>query len=491
MATTDTRPGFRLPWSTNGADGEAVGTDPAEDAQATDADAVTESVTDAPAPEAPTEVEAVVDDAAPAEAEATLAPEAATESSTEPAASPEPEPAMTTESTAETSSATGSAKKPNKFLADLTRAMRATAEQARAETQERFAADAKAATERVHAVAADEATELRRAADDDVAAIRDWSKAEIARIREETENRISGRKQDLEHELEVHAGTVEARIERVSARVSTFETEMNDFYDRLFAEEDPTRFAAMAEQLPEPPNLDIEAIIAATAVEPVAAEPVAVVADVPEGVEAPIEVEAAASPEASVEAAEAPAEAPAEAEVEAVADAPQPEASAEVESETAADPRLAMLEMTTETPDTTDFDAAEAEAAAMSAAEGAAEPAEEIPTIADEVLAARLAGLVPDENSGSNPIQTTKVVVTGLVSVASIAGFKRHLGRLQGVTTVGVSSGPDGEFVFSVHHVPTLDLAEGIATLPGFESKITSQSEGVVEVVARDPEAHD
>ena len=107
------------------------------------------------------------------------------------------------------------------------------------------------------------------------------------------------------------------------------------------------------------------------------------------------------------------------------------------------------------------------------------------------MLAARLAGLVPDENSGSNPIQTTKVVVTGLVSVASIAGFKRHLGRLQGVTTVGVSSGPDGEFVFSVHHLPTVDLAAGIQGLPGFESRITSQGEGAIEVAARDPEAHD
>ena len=179
----------------------------------------------------------------------------------------------------------------------------------------------------------------------------------------------------------------------------------------------------------------------------------------------------------------------ASAEPEATAEAaPEPvaEAASEGGAEGEHDPRLAMLDVTP------DFDAAEAEAAAMSAAEGAStDAAEEIPTIADEVLAARLAGLVPDENSGSNPIQTTKVVVTGLVSVASIAGFKRHLGRLQGVTTVGVSSGPDGEFVFSVHHLPTVDLAAGITGLPGFESRVTSQGEGAIEVVARDPEAHD
>ena len=32
---------------------------------------------------------------------------------------------------------------------------------------------------------------------------------------------------------------------------------MAAFFERLLAEEDPTRFAAMAEQLPEPPSLDL------------------------------------------------------------------------------------------------------------------------------------------------------------------------------------------------------------------------------------------
>ena len=484
MATTDTRPGFRLPWSTNGADGEA-NPESADGAQATDAEAAVESVTDAPAGDT-AQAEAVVDEAQAAEAEATLAHEAAAEGSPrEPeAVQPEAEPAMTTESTAESSPATGASKKPNKFLADLTRAMRTTAEASRTETTERFAAEAKAASEKVHAAAAEEATELRRAADDDVAGIREWSKGEIARIREETENRISGRKADLEHELEVHAGTVETRIERVSARVAAFESEVADFYERLFAEEDPTRFAAMAEQLPEPPSLDVEDLLApispssrpAAAPEPVEPEK----HDEPAAASAETETMA---PEVVAEVVDASTEPEATAEV-----APEPvaEAASEGEAEGENDPRLAMLDVTP------DFDAAEAEAAAMSAAEGAStDAAEEIPTIADEVLAARLAGLVPDENSGSNPIQTTKVVVTGLVSVASIAGYKRHLGRLQGVTTVGVSSGPDGEFVFSVHHLPTVDLAAGITGLPGFESRVTSQGEGAIEVVARDPEAHD
>ena len=105
-----------------------------------------------------------------------------------------------------------------------------------------------------HAAAAEEAAELRRLADEDVSGIREWSKAEIARIREETERRISGRKADLEHELEGHGSVVETRIGRVDAFVSAFEAEMAAFHERLFAEEDPTRFAGMAEQLPEAPE---------------------------------------------------------------------------------------------------------------------------------------------------------------------------------------------------------------------------------------------
>ena len=479
MATTDTRPGFRLPWSTNGADPEANGTEPTEAASATDAQATAEPVTDVPTADAPEASEAPQDMIDTTASNETAAPEAVLDVAPAPS---EPEPVAA----APELPGKAAAKKPSKFLADLTRAMQATAESSRNETMERFTADAKTATERVHAAAADEATELRRAADDDVAGIREWSKAEIARIREETESRISGRKGDLERELEYHAGTVEQRIERVSARVAAFETEVAAFYERLFAEEDPTKFAVMAEQLPEPPSLDMAELDDGTLIGMPQTAAVAAVVDEPL-VEAVLETTddtAAVAAVAETETTEAVAEAPADA-VDAAVEAPVVEAVVETAGAPEPDPRIAALELTP------DFEAAEAEAAMAAAEAEAGETNEEIPTIADEVLAARLAGLVPDENSGSNPIQTTKVVVTGLVSVASIAGYKRHLGRLQGVTTVGVSSGPDGEFVFSVHHLPTVDLAAGITGLPGFESKVTSQSEGAIEVAARDPEAHD
>ena len=132
-----------------------------------------------------------------------------------------------------------------------------------------------------------------------------------------------------------------------------------------------------------------------------------------------------------------------------------------------------------------DFAAAEAEAAAFPVESPS--PSEEIPTIAEDALAARLAGLVGEDHGPAEHV-TTRVIVTGLVSVASIAGFKRSLARVAGVRTVGVSSGPDGEFVFAVSHEPGLALADGITSLSGFAARLTNEAPGELTVAARDPE---
>jgi hypothetical protein len=500
MAQTDTRPGFRLPWSSDRAD--------AGDPTGAATDASTE-FGDAPATE---------------EAEGTAmieaSPAATDTDATKPVADlhvvkdAEPEaPAaeavdVVLEAPVDVEVAAKSAKstKSTKFLADLTKAMQATAEAASAETLERFAGEAKAATEKVQASAADEITELRRSADEDVAAIREWSKGEIARIREETETRISTRKSYLEGELEDHAGVVERRVELISSAVAAFEAEMAAFCERLFAEGDPATFAAMAEQLPEPPSLDKPlteapaALIGTKAPANVAteAEPEAVVEAVVETVEAEVAEPEAVAEAPVAEAADVEPEATAEAPEAEIADAPEataevPEAEAEAEAEVTIqpdDPRIAMLGMSP------DFAAAEAEAE-MSAAESdaggeAADEVQEIPTIAEEVVAARLAGLVPPSEAGEPSERlTTKVVVSGLVSVASIAGFKRGVARTQGVASVGVTSGPDGEFVFMVSHHPDVNLKEVIPALPGFNARVTGDSEDGFVVTARDPEAHD
>jgi hypothetical protein len=86
-------------------------------------------------------------------------------------------------------------------------------------------------------------------------------------------------------------------------------------------------------------------------------------------------------------------------------------------------------------------------------------------------------------------VESTQVVVVGLVSVASIATFKRQLGRLPGVKNVGVSSGPDGEFIFTVGHGSDTSLTTLVPTLPNFQARVVSERDGVLNVSAHDPEA--
>jgi hypothetical protein len=105
--------------------------------------------------------------------------------------------------------------------------------------------------------------------------------------------------------------------------------------------------------------------------------------------------------------------------------------------------------------------------------------------IDDDTIAARLSGL------GAAPVETakTRLVVTGLMSVASIAGLKRQVAGISGVRSVGVSSGPDGEFVYAVEHDATVSLGDAIPTLHGFAARVTGTGDGVVSVAARDPES--
>ena len=538
MAQTDARPGFRLPWSADRQAGEPSNPDPTE-AAPTDAapsadsggwpstEAASDSGSNAPAPDAPPASDPLPEPVATADTRLTTAPTA-----------PAPVPVT---------------KKPTRFMADLTKAMQAAAEDARSRAVAQLATDAKTQVESIHGRASTEAASLRRAADDDVAGVREWSKAEIARIREETENRITDRKARLESEIDEHAGVIEREIDAVQKTVAAYEAEMAAFFERLLGEEDPSRFATMAENLPEPPTFEsvagteipdvgVEdepvAETGTTAAESIQAEAVVAEAqtvDVVEAVaetveDAPVEAvletapadaaptavegsdelapdapaaaidaadaEAAGSTDSSVGAAiefdreaafaaiQAAAEAAASAEVAADAGA-RAEAGADVaienmgnNDESDVDPRFAALALSP------DFDAAEAEAFA---AAGSSD--EDIPEIDNEALAARLAGLTPARAKDNSDASATQVVVVGLISVASIASFKRHLGRLAGVQSVGVSSGPDGEFVFLVNHGSDVVLREVLPSLPTFQARVTGSSDGVIHVTAHDPEA--
>lgn len=234
---TDTRAGFRLPW----------GSEP-----------------DAPDDQSGTGVDSGADEAQePTMIDTTPMPASSNGSGP----SPHPEPPAVPEGAAVDATAQSS-RRATKFMAELSRAMQAAVENARTETMARFEVEAKSVVDEIHAGATNEAADLRGSADSDIAAIRDWSKAEIARVREQTETRIAARKAALEEELVQHAATIETRTERVAAVVAAYEAELAGFFERLNAEEDPTRIATMAETMPEPPSLAAVAASVSSASEP-------------------------------------------------------------------------------------------------------------------------------------------------------------------------------------------------------------------------------
>jgi hypothetical protein len=408
--------------------------------------------------------------------------------------------------------------------------MQVAAEEARTRTLDQFQADAKSHIEGIHARLTTETTDLRRRADDDVAAVREWSKVEIARIREETEGRISARKSNLESEIAMHGAQIEREVEIVQGRVAEFETEMADFFERLLAEDDPTRIATMAERLPEPPPFDTVAEFAAATIAEEFATARATAPEVPSdeavgdeavGDEAVVdeavvdETTAETSTETPTDEAEGAGaddretttltegfdgvtvpdgfEIDREAAFAAVQAAAEAAASAEVATD-AADRAEAVAELTMGMPgswDENDTSTPDLGAAETEAATSIDRDSDEITEIGDDDLAARLAGLVPGKTAKahSSEATSTQVVVVGLVSVASIASFKRHLGRVSGVQSVGVSSGPDGEFMFAVHHSADVVLRDAIPSLPSFQARITGTADGVLNVTAHDPES--
>jgi hypothetical protein len=193
------------------------------------------------------------------------------------------------------------------------------------------------------------------------------------------------------------------------------------------------------------------------------------------------EPEAAAEQPVEAEVAETDATAEAEPNVDATqADDSDPFRIGSTDAAAESDPRIAALGLEP------DFAAAEAEAAAAVPETDGTD--EEVPEIEEATIDARLANLVPSQEAPAGGT-STRVIVNGLISVASIAGFKRHLSRANGVQSVGVSSGPDGEFVFAVEHDAEVALRDVVATLPGFAARVTAESDGELTVAAQDPEA--
>ena len=292
----------------------------------------------------------------------------------------------------------------NPLVAGLVKAMREAAVASREETGVRLQAEAEARIEAIRARATIEAAALRKRADEDVAGIREWSKAEMAKLRQKTEDRIEGRRTELAGETDRHAASVDRLVQEVQTTVSAFEADMERFFKRLLAENDPARLATLAEQAPDPPDLRGDGPPA--------------IADIDEA-EAGLEAEAAA-----------------EAEAEAT------------------------------------------EGLDMSSAENW--PA--------AVMAAARRDGAPDDADTSDTAGS-RLLVSGLTSVAGISAFKGALGQLPGIRAVSVSSGERGVFIFAVHHDPEVELGPAVLSLQGFDARITRTSDDGLAVLAHEPAA--
>jgi len=399
----------------------------------------------------------------------------------------------------------------NPLVAGLVKAMREAALASREETTGRLNGDATAQMELIREAGTTQAADLRKRADEDIASIRDWSKSEIARIKQETDERIESRRAELEGQTQRHEANVERQVEQVQKTVAAYELDMDRFFEKLLAENDPAKLAALAEQAPEAPDLageledipdDAPVVDEASGVDPAAmADDTDNAAssewdDVAWGAVDPARLAAIADPlpEFTTEASGDSTDEGTDAATAEATDEVTAEATDEVTSEMTAEATSTESEATTEpTADATvePAEGLEAEAAAeaeIASTEGLQIPSNEVwPT---SVLAAARRTLHTQNNDfEAAGIANTRLFVNGLTSVAGISAFKGALGQLAGVRSVSVSSGQPGVFIFTVVHSPDTDLQDGIAGLTAFSARVTEASGGELTVVAQEPAA--
>ena len=298
------------------------------------------------------------------------------------------------------------------------------AETARQDVIRGVADAAKARKDQIQVESTESEAEARSLTDSDIAEIREWSKAQMARIRGETDVRITDRKRQLEAQTGELGALHQRRLDHVQHVVDAYESEMDAFFQTLFAEDDPARLAGLAQQLPEPPDLTYE-----DGLDDWTPDSILAIAEAARS-------QIATTPEVGTSAdAESPAEA---------VSSPDPEAEVETQDDQAGTLAFAPLDVSASvTPATT------------------AEPSLEA--------------------------SVTLLSVVGLVSVASIAGFKRAVAKAPGVEAISVVSGPAGDFVFTVRHESDADLAAIVGGLEEFSAVVTNTEDGVLSVTASAP----
>jgi len=308
------------------------------------------------------------------------------------------------------------------FLGELLTAMRRVADETRDASLGELRQRADQAIRDNEADAERRRGELRTQAEADVAGVGEWAKAEAERIKAEAEQRVAARRARMDEQINAETSRVEASSAALRARVAGYERELEAYHAQLAAIGDPAAFAAAATRMPPPPALD------GSAAAPPQPEPVA-----------EPEPEAAPEPEAKADAA-APSETHASVTNGSSPAAPVADAGGQ------------------------DVPATQLEPLDSSAATAAASEPE---TLAEPVA--------------------TEIVVKGLGSFGAITGFRQQLAAVDGIDAVGLSLGTSGEFVFRATHRPSLDMSAAITTLEGDAVQIEPRPEGGLRVTLGRP----
>ena len=334
------------------------------------------------------------------------------------------------------------------FLRDLVGAMRGVAESSRDTTLAELREAVEKRVEELGGNTAERAEELRRRSEQDLNGIGDWERAELERVRTAAEQRREARRAQLDKELADHQAAADAEVEATRARLAQYEQELEAFFAKLSAINDPAAFVSAAKRMPPPPDLAARQASAAPA-----------------------------APAAPAAAGEPPAASAPEHVAESEPQTPPADASGPSGDTLAR--RLAQLnERLGSAP-------AAAEAAAP-AAETPTETAAETPAApAPAAATATVAPPTPSTN-GTAAEASTPIVVKGLGSFGAITSFKQALERVDGISGVTLSLGPTGDFVYRASHSGEFDIVAAIRSIEGQSAEIT-QVDGQLRVTIERP----
>lgn len=336
-----------------------------------------------------------------------------------------PEPETTATAVDPSPSQEPGAEPSDQFLSSLTAAMRRVADDAR----ETSLADARAAIAAkiaaMRATAAARSDELKSRAEQDVTGIGEWSRAEIVRIETETQRKVEQRRAQLDEQLDEHERRSSAEIAALEGQVEDYERELGLFFSQLGEISDPDTFISAARRMPRLPAPDA-------------------VGDEPE----PIGEGFTASHEERLR----------DLGIDRNGDTDMAEGAAPTTNGTEPEP----------------------------APQYAPEPAEESP-------AAMAAPAAFDGPVGQPPAAaalgdatldtTSTIAAVGLGSFGAVTSFKTALEKTDGVSTVRLSLGPGGEFMYSVTHRADLDVPAVVAEAqPG--ASVQLSPDGVIQLSA-------